>query len=251
MRSNLPVTLDVRMSVAVRSEAVTVKAEEELVEADSSSTETDLDETFIKRSPGAVRANQLQRLIATTPGWFAEDNGLLHVRGVDDGIVYVVDGIPIIGRLDALSASAFDTEMARSINVLTGNIPAEFGGQVRRGHNDSAQIGHRYAFRREHQRRRRQLSHGQSRLHAGRAIKEEPRICSSQALPTAPTGSLTRRTRAISIIAAALLKLNCEGRLAPYGERSVPVQRLCQRHGHQSAEQARAGACGAEAATGA
>lgn len=129
VRSNLPVTLDLRMSVAGASEAVTVKAEEELVEADSSSTETDLDETFIKRSPGAVRTNHLQRLIATTPGWFAEDNGLLHVRGVDDGIVYVVDGIPIIGRLDALSASAFDTEMARSINVLTGNIPAEFGGR--------------------------------------------------------------------------------------------------------------------------
>lgn len=129
VRSNLPITLDVRMSVAGASEAVTVEAGEKLVEADSSSTETDLDETFIKRSPGAVRANQLQRLIATTPGWFAEDNGLLHVRGVDDGIVYVVDGIPIIGRLDALSASAFDTEMARSINVLTGNIPAEFGGR--------------------------------------------------------------------------------------------------------------------------
>ncbi|HJQ67816.1 MAG TPA: carboxypeptidase-like regulatory domain-containing protein [Blastocatellia bacterium] len=72
----------------------------------------------------AVRANQLQRLTATTPGWFAEDNGILHVRGVDDGI-------PVIGRLDGLSASGFDTEMARSINVLTGNIPAEFGGKLR------------------------------------------------------------------------------------------------------------------------
>jgi hypothetical protein len=129
VRSNIPVTLDVKLSVAGASEAVTIKAEKELVEGDSSSSETDLDETFIKRSAGAVRANKLQRLIATTPGWFTEDNGLLHVRGVDDGIVYVVDGIPIIGRLDALSASAVDTEMARSINILTGNIPAEFGGR--------------------------------------------------------------------------------------------------------------------------
>jgi hypothetical protein len=129
VRSNIPVTLDIKLSVSGVGEAVTIKAEEALVEEDSSSTETDLDETFIKRSPGAVRPNQLQRLIATTPGWFADDNGLLHIRGVDDGIVYVVDGIPTISRLDAISASAFDTEMARSLNILTGNIPAEFGGR--------------------------------------------------------------------------------------------------------------------------
>jgi TonB dependent receptor-like, beta-barrel/Carboxypeptidase regulatory-like domain len=129
MRSNVPVTLDVTLSVSGASEAMTVKAEGGLVEEDSSSTETDLDESFIKRSPGANRPNQLQRLIATTPGWFADDNGLLHIRGVDDGVVFVVDGIPTISRLDALSASGFDTEMARSMNILTGNIPAEFGGR--------------------------------------------------------------------------------------------------------------------------
>lgn len=129
VRSNIPITLDVNLSASGASEAVTIKAEEGLVEADSASTETDLDETFISRSPGANRPNQLQRLVASAPGWFAEDNGLLHVRGVDDGVAYVVDGIPTISRLDAISASSFDTEMARSINVLTGNIPAEFGGR--------------------------------------------------------------------------------------------------------------------------
>lgn len=129
VRSNVPFTLDVKLSVSGASEVVTVKADGGLVEEDSSSTETDLDETFIRHSPGANRPNQLQRLIATTPGWFAEDNGLLHIRGVDDGIIYVIDGIPTVSRLDTLSASAFDTEMVRSLNVLTGNIPAEFGGR--------------------------------------------------------------------------------------------------------------------------
>src|SRR6185503_4990737 len=56
-------------------------------------------------------------------------NGLLHVRGVDDGILYVIDGIPTVDRLDAVSASNFDTEMIRSLNVITGNLPAEFGGR--------------------------------------------------------------------------------------------------------------------------
>lgn len=129
VRSNIPVVIDVKLSVSGAAEAVSIKAREGLVEEDSSSTETDLDETFISRSSGANRPNQLQRLIATTPGWLMEDNGLLHVRGVDDGIVYIVDGIPTIGRVDSVSASAFDIEMVRSLNILTGNIPAEFGGR--------------------------------------------------------------------------------------------------------------------------
>jgi hypothetical protein len=129
VRSNLPVTLDVKLTVSGAQEAATVNAQPGLIEEDTSSTENDLDESVIRRAPGAGRASQLQRLIATTPGWATEDNGLMHIRGVDDGIVYVVDGIPIISRLDALSASAFSPEIIRSINITTGNIPAEFGGR--------------------------------------------------------------------------------------------------------------------------
>jgi hypothetical protein len=42
----------------------------------------------------------LQRVIATAPGWTTQNNGLLHIRGVDDGILYVVDGIPTVDRLE-------------------------------------------------------------------------------------------------------------------------------------------------------
>jgi hypothetical protein len=54
---------------------------------------------------------------------------LSHYNGVDDGILYVIDGIPTVDRLDALVASAPDTEMIYSVEVITGNVPAEFGGR--------------------------------------------------------------------------------------------------------------------------
>lgn len=101
-----------------------------LIEPSSSSTETRVDESLIRRMPGgATRGSRLQRVIATTPGWRLENDGLLHVRGVDDGILYVIDGVPVTDRLDVTSASAYDTEMIRSLDVITGNIPAEFGGR--------------------------------------------------------------------------------------------------------------------------
>jgi hypothetical protein len=129
VRSNIPVVIDIRLSVAGANESVTVEPREQLVEAESSSTETDIHSEFIQRLPGAAGTGKLQRLIATTPGWAVENGGLLHIRGVDDGILYVVDGVPTSDRVDSVMAGPFDTEAIRSVNVLTGNIPAEFGGR--------------------------------------------------------------------------------------------------------------------------
>lgn len=129
VRSNLPLTLDLKLSVAAAAESTIVEGREALVAADSASSEIDLTESFLRRAARAARGSALQRLIATTPGWTTQNNGLMHIRGVDDGILYVVDGIPTVDRLDAISAGGFDTDAINSLNVITGNIPAEFGGR--------------------------------------------------------------------------------------------------------------------------
>ena len=111
------------------SESISVQTADALVQSDASGTQTTVDESFIRRTPGASGNRQLQKVIATTAGWRAENDGLLHVRGVDDGILYVIDGVPVTDRLDVVSGNAFDTETIRSLNVITGSIPAEFGGR--------------------------------------------------------------------------------------------------------------------------
>jgi hypothetical protein len=130
VRSNLPLALDVKLNVAATAASTTIEVRGDLIAADSARSEIDLTEGFIRRAAGATRSSGLQRLIATTPGWTTQNNGLMHIRGVDDGILYVVDGIPTVDRLDAVSANSFDAEMIRSLNIITGNIPAEFGGRA-------------------------------------------------------------------------------------------------------------------------
>jgi hypothetical protein len=128
VRSNIPVILELKLRVAGASESVTVNGDQGLVKPDSNSTETVLDESFIRRVP-ATHSRQLQTVVATTPGWRTENDGLLHIRGVDDGVLYVVDGIPVTDRLDIVSAGSYDTGQIQSLDVITGNIPAEFGGR--------------------------------------------------------------------------------------------------------------------------
>lgn len=129
VRSNIPVVANPKLGIAGVTESVSIVADEPLVQPDSSSTETTIDESFIRRQPGAAGGRQLQNVIATAPGWRVENDGLLHVRGVDDGILYVVDGVPVTDRQDVVSGNSYGTEMIRSLDVITGNIPAEFGGR--------------------------------------------------------------------------------------------------------------------------
>lgn len=129
VNSNLPLMLKVQLSVAGSSAAINVTAADELVTATATSSAVELPEKFIQLTARLNRGRQLQELIVTTPGWATENNGLAHVRGVDDGILYVVDGVPIADRLDAVSASAFDPDTIDSLQILTGHFPAEFGGR--------------------------------------------------------------------------------------------------------------------------
>ncbi|MEK6322479.1 MAG: TonB-dependent receptor [Acidobacteriota bacterium] len=127
VRSNLPVEIEIRLAIPGSQESVNVEAEAGLIERDSSSSELDLNESSIRRSPGTLRS--VQQLMATLPGWTTENNGLMHIRGVDDGVLFILDGVPVADRLDATMAGGLDTEMISSMNVLMGSLPAEFGGK--------------------------------------------------------------------------------------------------------------------------
>ena len=79
------------------------------------------------RRTASGAGNALRIAIAATPGWTSEDNGLMHFRGSDDGILFVVDGVPVYERLDAQSGIGPDPATLGSVRVLSGYLPAEFG----------------------------------------------------------------------------------------------------------------------------
>jgi hypothetical protein len=121
----LPVDVNVRLS-AVAAEQIVVRSEGE-VQPGSTATRVTLAGDAVRRVPARIRSRGLQDAIATVPGWSTEDNGLLHVRGVDDGFLYVIDGVPIYERLDGLFGIAPDPALVDSITVSTGYISPEFG----------------------------------------------------------------------------------------------------------------------------
>ena len=49
------------------------------------------------------------------------------MRGVDDGMLYVIDGIPIVDRLDAVSASPIDADTIAGAKLAVAEINAAGG----------------------------------------------------------------------------------------------------------------------------
>jgi hypothetical protein len=127
VQSNLPSVITISLSVGTTTASVQVQADNPLISTDSAATQTIIDKSFVERLPSGSR--RLQDVVATTAGWRTENDGLLHIRGVDDGTLYVVDGVPITDRIDSIFGGAYDTEQIQSLAVTTGNIPAEFGGR--------------------------------------------------------------------------------------------------------------------------
>ena len=88
---------------------------------------TTLSGEMLRHTPARLQSRGLSRVLSTLPGFSSEDNGLLHVRGMDDGFLYVEDGVPIYDRIDTLFGVAPDPASIETIQVLTGYIPPEFG----------------------------------------------------------------------------------------------------------------------------
>ncbi len=117
--------IDIEMTLAARiAESVIVHGASE---APPVTTRMTIAGETLRQMPTRMPSRGVEQVLATLPGWASENNGLLHVRGVDDGFLYVADGVPVYDRVDTLFGIAPDPASIGSMNVLTGYIPPEYG----------------------------------------------------------------------------------------------------------------------------
>ena len=123
VQAALPIDVDLTLAARV-AESVIVHS---VAETPPVTTRMTIAGEALRQLPTRLPSRGVQQVLATLPGWASEDNGLLHVRGADDGFLYVEDGVPVYDRMDALFGVAPDPASIGSINVLTGYIPPEYG----------------------------------------------------------------------------------------------------------------------------
>jgi outer membrane receptor protein involved in Fe transport len=123
--------LEVRAGMPVHRTLHLIPLSTESVEVTSSMVSTEARVTLsgdtVRRTGGPRGTRALQTAVASTAGWSADDDGMLHFRGVDDGFLYVIDGVPVYERLDPRFGIAPDPATIGSIQILSGYVPAEYG----------------------------------------------------------------------------------------------------------------------------
>lgn len=81
----------------------------------------------LQSRPVRLQSRALSQALASAPGWAEEDNGLLHVRGVDDGVLFVEDGIPVYDRVDVAFGIPPSLAAAGTVTIGTGHTSARYG----------------------------------------------------------------------------------------------------------------------------
>lgn len=130
LHSNVPVNKTMILEVGLATESIEVEAFGRTIQPERTGSKVTLDSRTLEKTASTQIGKGLAPILAQTPGWVPDDNGRLHVRGTESAVLYVVDGVPIVDRMDTAFASPLDPRQVESLEIFTGNIPAEFGNRL-------------------------------------------------------------------------------------------------------------------------
>jgi hypothetical protein len=130
VRSVVPATVKISLTVAGSSDTVTVEAAGDLVENDPT-FHSDIDKDLFDRLPLESESSSLSSLVTlSTPGIAADSNGLFHGIGDHAENSFSVDGQPITDQQSKVFSNQIPVDSIESMEVISGAPPAEYGGKT-------------------------------------------------------------------------------------------------------------------------
>jgi hypothetical protein len=132
VHSIVPINLSVQLNLPSVSESINVTAEPPAaqLETDSTNSHIDIDKSYIAKAPAAVASRAMEQIVTSTPGFAKDENGRFHFQGAHSQSEYVVDGQTIADQTGVTFSSSIDPGIAQGIEIIYGNVPAEYGEKV-------------------------------------------------------------------------------------------------------------------------
>ena len=130
IQSSLPTDFRVTLGVAPIQAQVTVNTSETLLDLRGTSTTNRIGAELAQRRLAALPGRSIPELVNTQPGWLLEANGVLHPRGSEYQVQYVVDGLPLTDNRSPSFAPELGADEVHAMTILTGGYPAEYGRKL-------------------------------------------------------------------------------------------------------------------------
>jgi outer membrane cobalamin receptor len=125
IQSQLPTPLHITLHIS--SIATTVDVHENDTLLDPLRTGQYVPGQVLADRPSSTPSRAVTGIINSQPGWLLEANGVLHPRGSEYDVQYVIDGVPFYDNRSPAFAQSLNVEEFQSLNIRTGGYPAEFG----------------------------------------------------------------------------------------------------------------------------
>ena len=130
VRSSVPLSLKIPLTVAGSSSTVTVEGGGDLVENEPT-FHTDVDRALFDKLPLESASSSISSLVTlSTPGVAADSNGLFHGLGDHAENSFSVDGQPITDQQSKVFSNQLPIDAVQSLEVISGAPPAEFGDKT-------------------------------------------------------------------------------------------------------------------------
>jgi outer membrane cobalamin receptor len=130
VRSALPAEVRIQLSLSQLSTTVEVTETEALIDPHRTGNSNRIASSLLQERPASQPGRSLEDLVNTQPGWLLEANGVLHPRGSEYQTQYVVDGLPMTDNRSPNYAPEIQADDVQSMNILTGDYPAEYGRKL-------------------------------------------------------------------------------------------------------------------------
>ena len=130
VRSAVPVPKTITLAVTTAETTVEIREQGTLLDTQGTGAAQHLGPDILDSRKSSAPGRSLVDLVDQQPGWLLEANGILHPRGSEYAVQYVIDGIPLYDNRSPAFAQTLGADEFESMTVRTANYPAEFGRKL-------------------------------------------------------------------------------------------------------------------------
>ncbi|HEV7969148.1 MAG TPA: TonB-dependent receptor [Candidatus Acidoferrales bacterium] len=130
IRSMVPAHLSLTLGLKPVETQLQVSETETLVDPSRTSTVYTVGSQTIGEQLSAQPGRGVLDVVDDQPGWLFEANGVLHPRGSEYDVQFVVDGLPLTENRSPGLAPPIEASDVESMRVMTAGFPAEYGRKL-------------------------------------------------------------------------------------------------------------------------
>ncbi len=130
IRSEVPLAVSVTMGLAPVRSSINVTDSGTLIDPEKVSTVYSAGPQTLNQQIPAQLGRGVADAVNSEPGWLYEANGVLHPRGSEYDVQFVVNGLPLTENRSPAFAPPLAANDVQSMRVMTAGFPAEYGRKL-------------------------------------------------------------------------------------------------------------------------